>query len=108
MRFEFTEDQIVWRDKIRNFLRENVTTELQEEKRTFDPITNGPLAKTFLKKVEEKGWIGIGWPKEYGGMGETMTKQFIFLEEFRSAKAPTMGMTLTSLAPTIMRVGSEK
>ncbi len=108
MRFEFTEDQIAWRDKIRDFLRQNVTPAIQQEKRNSDPITNGPLAKAFLEKVKKKGWIGIGWPKEYGGMGETMVKQFIFLEEFRTAKAPAIGMTLTSLAPTIMSVGSDE
>jgi len=108
MRFEFTEDQLVWRDEVRDFLRQNVTPELKEEKRNSDPVTNGPLAKAFLEKVEKKGWVGVGWPEEYGGMGETMIKQFIFMEEFRSAKAPAMGMTLTSLAPTIMQVGSEK
>ena len=108
MRFEFTEDQISWRDKIRDFLRQNVTPAIQQEKRNSDPITNGPLAKAFLEKVKKKGWIGIGWPKEYGGMGETMVKQFIFLEEFRTAKAPAIGMTLTSLAPTIMSVGSDE
>ena len=108
MRFEFTPDQVAWRDEIRNFVKENLTPEILEEQRTGDPVLKGPLARAFLKKVEEKGWIGIGWPEEYGGMGQTWVKQLIFLEEFRYAGAPMIGMTLTSLAPTIMRVGSEE
>lgn len=108
MRFEFSPDQLAWRNEIRDFLKENMTSEIASEQRAGDPIIKGPLAKEFVKRVEKKGWIGIGWPKEYGGMGETMVKQFIFLEEFRYARAPMIGMTLTSLAPTIMRVGSEE
>jgi 3-oxocholest-4-en-26-oyl-CoA dehydrogenase alpha subunit len=108
MRFEFTKDQIEWRDEVRDFLRVNVTPELKKERRELGPVVNGPLGKAFLKKVDKNGWLGIGWPKEYGGKGETMMKQFIFLEEFRVADAPWLGMTLTALTPTIMKVGSEE
>lgn len=108
MHFEFSRDELAWRDEIRDFLKDNMTPEIELEQKGGDPINKGPLAKEFLEKVKKKGWIGIGWPKEYGGMGETMVKQFILLEEFRYAGAPLMGMTLTSLAPTIMRVASEE
>jgi len=108
MHFELTPDQIAWRDEIRDFLKGNMTPEIESEQREGGYGVRGPLSREFLKKVEDNGWFGIGWPKEYGGMGETMVKQFIFLEEFRYAGAPMSGMTMTSLAPTIMRVGTEK
>ena len=110
MRFEFSPDQIAWRDEIRDFLKENMTPELELEMRKGDHyfMSRGPLAREFLKKVQDKGWIGISLPKEYGGMGETTVKHLIYLEEFRYARAPMIGMTFTSLVPIIIRVGSEE
>lgn len=108
MRFEFTAEELAWRDEVRDFIKDNMTPELEQEVLESDGVAKGPLAKKFLEKVAEKGWIGVGWPKEYGGMGYGMVKQFIFLEEMQYALAPRIGMTLTSLAPTIMRFGSEE
>ncbi len=109
MRFEFTDDQIEWRNEIRDFLYENNTSAIQEELASLETGGHGgPLSKAFIEKIKEKGWIGIGWPKEYGGMGESAVKQLIFIEELKSANAPHLGLTLTSLAPTILAVGSEE
>ena len=54
------------------------------------------------------GWVGIGWPKEYGGQGRTPIEQFIFFDESMRAGAPVPMLTINSVAPTIMRYGSQE
>ena len=45
------------------------------------------------------GWVGIGWPKEYGGQGRTAIEQFIFFDESMRAGAPVPMLTINSVAP---------
>jgi len=54
------------------------------------------------------GWLGIGWPKEYGGQGRTPMEQHIFFEitEYEELRLPILG--LNTVGPTIMRVGTEE
>jgi alkylation response protein AidB-like acyl-CoA dehydrogenase len=54
------------------------------------------------------GWLGIGWPKEYGGRGMTPIEQFIFFDESMRAGAPVPMLTVNSVAPTIMQFGSDE
>jgi alkylation response protein AidB-like acyl-CoA dehydrogenase len=54
------------------------------------------------------GWLGIGWPEEYGGQGRPATDQFIFYDEVQRAGAPVPFVTLNTVGPTLMRYGSEE
>ena len=54
------------------------------------------------------GWPGVGWPKEWGGRGLTPIEQFVFFDESMRAGAPVPMLTINSVAPTIMRYGSEE
>ena len=53
------------------------------------------------------GWLGIGWPKEYGGQGRGFIDQFIFFDESMRAGAPVPMLTVNSVAPTIMKYGTQ-
>jgi len=54
------------------------------------------------------GWLGIGWPKEYGGQGRPATDQFIFFNEVQRARAPFPFVTLNTVGPMLMRYGTEE
>src|SRR5690606_12014818 len=56
----------------------------------------------------EDGWLGIGWPTEYGGQGRGPVEQFIFFDESMRAGAPVPMLTINSVAPTLMQFGSEE
>ena len=56
-----------------------------------------------VKQVGKDGWLGIGWPTEFGGQGRPATDQFIFFDETRRAGAPFPFVTITTVGPTIMR-----
>src|SRR3989442_9535683 len=56
----------------------------------------------------EKAWWAIGWPKEFGGLGKSAVEQYIFIDEMMAAGAPAMRLAVSSVAPPILRVGSEE
>ena len=106
MRFELTAEQRAWQEEVRAFLREHLTAEVEAELATAGSEGRGPLAREFISKLGARGWWGIGWPKEMGGLGRSATDQYIFIEELEYAFAPSLHLTITSVAPTILRVGS--
>lgn len=107
MDFRFTAEQEQFRRDIRRFLDEHVTEELRQENATSGH-TPGPLAKRFLRLLGERGWLGVGWPKAYGGQGKTMIEQIIFYNELDLRDIHYGGLTITSLAMTIIKLASEE
>jgi alkylation response protein AidB-like acyl-CoA dehydrogenase len=108
MRYDFTPEQLAWRDEVRAFLREHLTEELLAELRESGNEGQGPLARQFILALRDRGWWGLAWPREYGGLGRSAIEQWIFVDEMESAGAPMLPLTVTSVAPTIMRVGTEE
>ncbi len=108
MRYDFTPEQLAWRNEIRAFVRDHLGTDLLDELREAGNEGQGPLAKQFIVKLREHGWWGLPWPAEYGGLGRSAIDQWIFVDELEGAGAPMLPLTVTSVAPTIMRVGSEQ
>jgi alkylation response protein AidB-like acyl-CoA dehydrogenase len=108
MRYDFTPEQRAWRDEVRAFCRANVTDALRAEQRQAGNEGDGPLARAFHQKLFDAGWWGVAWPKEYGGLGKSAVEQFIFVEEMEMAGAPAMRLGITSVAPTIFRVGTDE
>ena len=108
MRYAFTDSQLAWRDEVRAFIREHTTPALAEEMRRLSNEEVGPEAQKFQQQLREKGWWGICWPKEYGGQERSAVELFIFIEEMTLASCPYLSLTYTSMAPTILRVGTEE
>jgi len=107
MRYDYGPEQQAWRDEVRRFVREAVTPDLVAEMREAGNEGDGPRARAFQQRLFDKGWWGIGWPKELGGLGKSALDQYIFIEEMEAAGAPGMRLSITSVAPTILRVGTE-
>ncbi|MBR1164791.1 acyl-CoA dehydrogenase family protein [Bradyrhizobium elkanii] len=114
MDFKLTESQRQWRDEIRVFLRDNVTPELRREIQA-DGLPHepgvwrwGPEALAFRAKVKAKGWFGLTWPLEYGGLGKGPIEQHIFMTEFDYAHITGAELTATTIGPMIMRYGTEE
>jgi alkylation response protein AidB-like acyl-CoA dehydrogenase len=108
MRYEYTPEQIAWRDEVRAFCARHVSDALRAEMRQAGNEGDGPLAKAFHRQLFDKGWWGVGWPKDFGGMGKNAVEQYIFIEEMQAAGAPAMNLSITSVAPTILREGTEE
>jgi alkylation response protein AidB-like acyl-CoA dehydrogenase len=68
----------------------------------------GPLSKRLAQKMGADGWLGIGWPQEYGGQDRSPLEQLIFFDEAARAGAPVPLLTINTVGPTIMRFGTDE
>jgi len=68
------------------------------------------FAKDWLRKLNDGGWAGLSWPKEYGGRGSSLLEQLIFQEEYARVRAPSLmslGVGISLVGPTLMHHGTE-
>jgi hypothetical protein len=101
-----TKEQEALRDELRAYYDNLLTPELEDDMRKGEGI--GPASKAIWKQMASDGWAGVGWPKEWGGRGLTPIEQFVFFDESMRVGAPVPMLTINSVAPTIMRYGSEE
>ena len=64
--------------------------------------------KEVIRQIGSDGWLGIGWPKEYGGQARSMVEQLIFTDVAAVAGVPIPYLTLNTVGPTIMRFGTDE
>ena len=92
MDFTYTPEQEQFRAEIRRWLAANLTDDLRIEDPTDERVA--PDRETFERRRDWQrrmfaaGWVGISWPKEYGGRGATLMEQVIYDEECFRARAP--------------------
>jgi alkylation response protein AidB-like acyl-CoA dehydrogenase len=67
----------------------------------------GEAYRDVVRQMGRDGWLGIGWPAEWGGQGRTPIEQYVFYDEANRAGAPLPLVTLNTVGPTLMRFGSE-
>ena len=67
----------------------------------------GPEFKKALKIMGQDGWIGLSWPKEFGGKEFTPIEQYIFVEEIMRTGFPFPFLTTESVGPMIAQYGSD-
>jgi alkylation response protein AidB-like acyl-CoA dehydrogenase len=106
--FELDAEQTAWLTEVRTFLEQNVTPELQAELAEHDLEFRGGELAAFRRKLGEKGWFGLNWPTEYGGLGLSAVHQHLMASEFEYWGVPGPDLTVTSVAPMIMRHGTEQ
>ena len=68
----------------------------------------GPLYTRALRQMGADGWLGIGWPKEFGGQGRSSIEQYIFFDEVQRAGFPIPFLTLCTVGPTLMKYGTDE
>jgi alkylation response protein AidB-like acyl-CoA dehydrogenase len=109
--FTLTQDQQAFRERVRAWLEANIPREWKSLGSTEVPR---PEAFAFLRrwqaKLHEGGFIGVTWPKEYGGQGLTFMEEMILHQEMALQKAPPMLNVLGvgMAGPTIIAYGTEE
>ena len=106
MHIELTPEQRALQEQLRAYFAEMMTPELVAEIQGSEG--GGPLYRKALEKMGADGWLGIGWPKEYGGQGRTPIEQMIFADEVQHAGFPLPFLTLNTVGPTLAAFGSEE
>jgi len=106
MEIGYTEEQESLRRELRDYYSALLTPEVEEQLAHSHGI--GPDMRRVVKQMAQDGWLGIGWPKEYGGQGRTPIEQFIFFDESMRSGAPVPMLTINTVGPTIMDFGTEE
>lgn len=106
MHIALTPGQRELRDHLRDYFARMMTPELVAEIQGSEG--GGPLYREALETMGADGWLGIGWPREYGGQGRTPIEQMIFADEVQSAGFPLPFLTLNTVGPTLAAYGSEE
>ncbi|MEM9254979.1 MAG: acyl-CoA dehydrogenase family protein [Pseudomonadota bacterium] len=102
---DYTDRQRELRREFRSYFSKLVTPEHREELRNAE---SGDLYKQLIRQQGRDGMLAIGWPEEYGGRGLTQSEQLIRYEEALLAGAPTPFVTLNTVGPTVMSMGTEE
>ena len=110
MLIALTDDHLAFLAELRAYL-DGLPRALVEEARAEyleDPMAIRPCGRAFVKRLGADGWLGVGWPVEYGGQGRSATEQWLFQEELYLRKLPAGLLTLSSIGPTLIRAGSDE
>jgi len=106
MHLEETPEQLALRTELRAYFADLLT---DEARKALDSETEGgAMHRTLVRQMGQDGWLGIGWPKEFGGQGRPVSDQFIFFNEVQRARAPFPFVTLNTVGPMLMRYGTEE
>ena len=106
MQIAYTPEQEALRSELRAYFADLVTPEVAEEQTRGD--SGGPHCLEAVRKMGRDGWIGIGWPTEYGGKGLGDVEQFIFTDEAWRAGAPIPFLTINTVGRTIQEYGTQE
>ena len=108
MYLDFTPEQQALRKEIRDYYRHLFTPELRAALDAEWHECGGPVFRHVVGRMGADGWLGIGWPTEYGGQGRTAIEQFIFWDETYRARAPLPVIAINTIGPTIMQFGTDQ
>ncbi|MFJ2226362.1 acyl-CoA dehydrogenase family protein [Streptomyces halstedii] len=79
-----------------------------ERRRVGEEGVGGDRFREVVKRLGSDGWLGIGWPTEYGGQGRPAEDQYVFFDEVQRAGLPFPFVTVNTVGPTLMAYGSEE
>jgi alkylation response protein AidB-like acyl-CoA dehydrogenase len=96
--------------ELRRELRAYFAALLPEEKRRIagEEGVGGEHFREIVRLLGKDGWLGIGWPVEFGGQGRSVEEQFVFFDEVQRAGLPFPFVTVNTVGPTLMKYGTEE
>lgn len=100
-----TESTQALRAELRSYFADLLTDDIR--KRLANYPTNAACQREVVKQMGDDGWLGIGWPVEYGGQGRSASEQVVFFDEVNRAGAPYPLVTLNTVGPTLMHHGTD-
>ena len=101
-----TPEQESLRRELREYFDQLLTREVRDG--LGDNGEGNPEFRRIVRQMGSDGWLGLGWPKEYGGQGRLATDQFILFDEAQRAHAPFPFVTINTVGPTIMAYGTQE
>ena len=107
MDFRFTEEQEKLRQEVREFLEKELPRDKYPK---AENQWNCGFSPEVSRKIGQRGWIGMTWPKKYGGQEKTYLDRLIMIEEMLRYGAPVAAHWVTErqIVPTLLRYGTEE
>lgn len=109
MDFDFSPEEQAFLKEVEQFIADNYDPEVMDVTReNMSQLVDTPKRRALMKKIGEKGWLGMTWPKEYGGTGGEGVYEFLLNEKLASVGAPQIGKGVGIIGKTLIRHGSDK
>ena len=109
MDFDFSPEEQKFAEEVEQWLVDNHDPEVMDHHReNFSQLADTPARRAFMKKLAEKGWLGMSWPKEYGGQERSGIYDFLLTEALSRFGAPQPGKGVGIVGKTIIRHGNEE
>ena len=114
MNFNFTKEEELFIEEVKGFIKEEKKKSNADDvfapNREADAQTkiDSPARREFMKILSSKGYLGMSWPKEYGGQEKPGIYDYILNEELCRVGAPSPGKGVGSIGQTIIHHGSNK
>jgi alkylation response protein AidB-like acyl-CoA dehydrogenase len=106
MHIDYTDAEKKLKEELRAYFARLVTDELLAE--IAGTEGGGPRYSAVLQQMGKDGWLGIGWPKEFGGQARSAMDQYVFFDEVQRAGFPIPFLTLCTVGPTLMKYGTDE
>jgi alkylation response protein AidB-like acyl-CoA dehydrogenase len=113
VRFTYEPDVEAFRQEVKDFIAKELPPEEERIQRGYEggfktDQEEYDYTMGFQKKLAERGWLAMAWPKEYGGGGASHMRQLVYNEEMAYNAAPSMNMGIAWVGPSLMLYGTEE
>ena len=109
MDFEFSPEQLAFVKEVESFLDANDDPEVFDLTReNMAQIVDTPKRRAFMASLGERGWLGMTWPKEYGGSEGEGVYEYLLNEQLAGRGGPQIGKGVGIVGKTIIRHGNER
>src|SRR3954452_14473618 len=109
MRIALDPEQVALKEELHGYFSELVTPEVKAGlAAATGEFGEAGVYKAVIRQLGTDGWLGVGWPEEYGGQNRSMVDQLIFTDVAADFGVPVPYLTLNTVGPTIMRFGTDE
>jgi hypothetical protein len=107
--FELSAEERAFEVEVEAFLREHASPDVMDAcPEQLSQTVDTPPKRAFMRKLAERGWLGMSWPKEYGGQERPGIYDYVLTEALSRHGAPQPGKGVGIVGKTIIRHGSER
>jgi alkylation response protein AidB-like acyl-CoA dehydrogenase len=108
MDFEFSPEQRAFVDEVEQFLDEHDDPEIFDLTReNMAQIVDTPKRRAFMREMGDRGWLGMTWPKEYGGSEGEGVYEYLLNESLAGRGGPQIGKGVGIVGKTIIKEASD-
>lgn len=113
MNFDFSAEERAFVEEVRAFIREqamlpDAADVMAPERDSDSMLSDTPARRRFNREMARRGYLGMSWPKQYGGSEKGGIYEYLLNEELARVGAPLIGKGVGIIGKTLIRHGSEK